>query len=884
MIYKIGSIGNIISVVKKNVTPSVKPSVTPKVTQNVTEIPEGRAGFSGTPVQVEPLDKENFLYFWARAISAGETSGPNGNGDYFPLAELIKSYKTFIGRGLFLNHDSKDVEKSVGKVIDSQIVVDPETKEVWIECLCKVDKKLYPDICRKIETGVIDSVSMGCSCGSAVCSICNKEAHAVEEFCDHLRYGLLTKFNVDGKESLCYSINKDINFVELSLVATPADSKAKIRDLIAKLKLNRISNSKSEVNMEIQSGKTEDKEIKIKTTKEEQDSSKDPSLEKMQDNLEKVKTTKDEQDELKKVLMKLNASEYLSLLNFIEKKSEKDLSNIERHKSSEYEQFQKVNDEIESETKKTKVDPELKDLKESIVSRKAGQIDDPKDKEMKDIEEKDLKEIKKKIIERLTEKLAKLNKEAEAKEGGKEYYYFTGSKEPKPAFPSEQKVQYSSPSAGKDPTQVEEGKTTKDLEEQYKEEQKKPADEWSKAQESVKKEVESENTIEKSKKIIGFASDNDVKIFRVANKAGQENLLIFKNDVLVGEIPLNAKEMTDEASKFISDKIKKLREEGKPEDQAIAIAYSMAREKGYDVPEKKAELNTQAIKSVVDEKKEEKSEKAPKDEKKSEKEESKKDTKPSKEEKKEPLKLDELLKETPKMDELKETPKTEEKKEEPKLDELMKEAPKSEEKKEEPMKEAPKLEEKKEELKEEEKETGTEKVIKKMHDLWEKFNIKTKIEPRKSAQPVYDYILNLLEIFEREISPSKEEGAKEKEKKIEAELALERTKSALREKLIYARNLVEEMLQKGMIAVDESAMKHAQAEGKTVMESKKIGIEASVNKQVADLLKMDDKSLKAFADSVGRINVTASKKVLSNPINVPVDSNDEDWIEKLDWK
>ena len=225
----------------------------------------------------------------------------------------------------------------------------------------------------------------------------------------------------------------------------------------------------------------------------------------------------------------------------------------------------------------------------------------------------------------------------------------------------------------------------------------------------------------------------------------------------------------------------------------------------------------------------------------------------------------------------------------------MKETPKSEKKDEskEEKKEESKSdkEEVKEEKKEEgmeskeEKETGTEKVIKKLHDLWEKFDIKTKIEPRKSAQPVYDYILNLLEVFENEVSPSKAEETKEKEKKIEAELAIERTRSALREKLIYARNLVEEMMQKGMIAVDESAMKHAQAEGKTVMESKKIGLEASVNKQVADLLKMDDKSLKAFADSIGRINVTASKKVLSNPINVPIDSNDEgDWIEKLDWQ
>lgn len=45
--------------------------------------------------------------------------------------------------------------------------------------------------------------------------------------------------------------------------------------------------------------------------------------------------------------------------------------------------------------------------------------------------------------------------------------------------------------------------------------------------------------------------------------------------------------MSDDAQDFISKKIKKLVAEGKPQDQAIAIAYSMAKQKGYKVPEKK---------------------------------------------------------------------------------------------------------------------------------------------------------------------------------------------------------------------------------------------------------------------------------------------------------
>lgn len=50
---------------------------------------------------------------------------------------------------------------------------------------------------------------------------------------------------------------------------------------------------------------------------------------------------------------------------------------------------------------------------------------------------------------------------------------------------------------------------------------------------------------------------------------------------------LNKKSVSEDAQQWISNKIKILRDEGKDADQSSAIAYSMAREKGFDVPEKK---------------------------------------------------------------------------------------------------------------------------------------------------------------------------------------------------------------------------------------------------------------------------------------------------------
>jgi hypothetical protein len=53
------------------------------------------------------------------------------------------------------------------------------------------------------------------------------------------------------------------------------------------------------------------------------------------------------------------------------------------------------------------------------------------------------------------------------------------------------------------------------------------------------------------------------------------------------DYPTKTSAVTAEAHKFISEKIATLRGEGKGEAEASAIAYSMAREKGYEVPEVK---------------------------------------------------------------------------------------------------------------------------------------------------------------------------------------------------------------------------------------------------------------------------------------------------------
>ena len=56
---------------------------------------------------------------------------------------------------------------------------------------------------------------------------------------------------------------------------------------------------------------------------------------------------------------------------------------------------------------------------------------------------------------------------------------------------------------------------------------------------------------------------------------------------------------TPEAQDFISKKIKKNVEEGKPEAQAVAVGMSQAREEGYSVPEKKAALSNNVAEFII---------------------------------------------------------------------------------------------------------------------------------------------------------------------------------------------------------------------------------------------------------------------------------------------
>jgi hypothetical protein len=178
----------------------------------------------------------DFLYVRTRAIGSLEKWGPNMNGDAFPMKELTASYKSFVGKGNFIDHKSDDITKIRGLVIDAFL----NTDDHCVECLIAVDKKSHPQLARDIETGAVHSVSMGTRVGWSECSCCGNVARTEKDYCSHIasykgmKVGFLNNNAAHqfGKFAV-HEVNHDLEFIELSWVAVPAFADAFVLEKIA---------------------------------------------------------------------------------------------------------------------------------------------------------------------------------------------------------------------------------------------------------------------------------------------------------------------------------------------------------------------------------------------------------------------------------------------------------------------------------------------------------------------------------------------------------------------------------------------------------------------------------------------------------------------------
>jgi len=170
--------------------------------------------------------RPGMLYVVVRAVSVGT----NGNGDHFTYEELKRAYQTFIGKGVFVNHQSSDVEKKRGLIVDAKFIDQQGPQNAYVKTVLEVNAEAFPELARMIKASMINSVSMGCQVAYSNCSICGHAAKTTKDYCFHVRMHKGGAY--DGRP--VYEENHGIEFIEVSFVTTGADAQAKVLEIIAK--------------------------------------------------------------------------------------------------------------------------------------------------------------------------------------------------------------------------------------------------------------------------------------------------------------------------------------------------------------------------------------------------------------------------------------------------------------------------------------------------------------------------------------------------------------------------------------------------------------------------------------------------------------------------
>lgn len=222
---------------------------------------DGRCVTCGTPV-LKTASGQVISGLWCK--SSQVEPWINQNGDAFPESELlaeipdpqdhtrtIKAYQTFIGKGLFTDHKSSEVENIRGIILDAEY--DHHSKGV--DLLIALDKINYPELARQVSAGYSAQVSMGTQVNFSLCNICGNKAVTENDYCNHVRQG---KALVQAGKEKCYEINSGLNFIEISMVGNAADPRARIKTIVAHTKDIK---KRIEANLDSKSAETENQLI-----------------------------------------------------------------------------------------------------------------------------------------------------------------------------------------------------------------------------------------------------------------------------------------------------------------------------------------------------------------------------------------------------------------------------------------------------------------------------------------------------------------------------------------------------------------------------------------------------------------------------------------------
>lgn len=170
-------------------------------------------------------DPSDYIF---EAIRANTTNVFNENHDGFHQKELwrfdlrlgMPVYHTYIGKPHHVNHRTENPKTARGVIVDVHYNDDAPpleecprcaaktasreardttgihcakcgtvVKDEFVEALVAVDTKKDPVFAEGVRTGQLKASSMGCTCASTVCNVCEHVATSRPEFCDHIKAG-----------------------------------------------------------------------------------------------------------------------------------------------------------------------------------------------------------------------------------------------------------------------------------------------------------------------------------------------------------------------------------------------------------------------------------------------------------------------------------------------------------------------------------------------------------------------------------------------------------------------------------------------------------------------------------------------------------------------
>ena len=159
---------------------------------------------------------------------------PNVNMQAIPAKELMRflpehgkqSYKTYVGKCLFQEHDNQDPKKSLGIILDASLVPVKKYGVARLVILAAYDRGKNAKAAKRCLDPTT-SYSMGCLCTALQCSICGGlQGPAISRTCTcyDTNFTDLASYGKVKNGVLHYMKGQAPVFFEQSLVSTPAEA------------------------------------------------------------------------------------------------------------------------------------------------------------------------------------------------------------------------------------------------------------------------------------------------------------------------------------------------------------------------------------------------------------------------------------------------------------------------------------------------------------------------------------------------------------------------------------------------------------------------------------------------------------------------------------